>query len=197
MAGAVRDVEDVNRRSGPVALIEPAIRREIAHAGHAEPRAAGDDVVEQMFIGDVRAFDRYLQRVAQFSGAADMVDMAVGQPDLFDVDLGLLDRGLNFRDVPAGVDHDSLFGGFAPDHRAVLLEQRHRNDDRAGLCLGLGLVGSCLHNCRFLSCPHNADFWHAAKGKMDRSRVAARPRRTMFGIFGLRCHTGRLLCGVA
>jgi hypothetical protein len=75
------------------------------------------------------------------SGTVDVADAGVGQPDLFDVDVGLFDRGLNFRDVPAGVDHDSLFGGFAPDHRAVLLKQRHRNDDRTGLCLGFGFLG--------------------------------------------------------
>src|SRR5665647_876072 len=62
-------------------------------------------------------------------GAADMVDMAVGQPDLLDRHIRLLDRGQNFRNVAAGVDHHGLFGGLAPYQRAVLLEQRHRNDD--------------------------------------------------------------------
>ena len=67
-----------------------------------------------------------------------MVDMAVGQPDLFNGDAGLLDRFLNLRHVAAGVDHHGLLGGFAPDDGAVLLEQRHRHDDGAGLGLGLG-----------------------------------------------------------
>jgi len=118
-----------------IAFIEPAVRREIAHAGHAEPRAAGYHIVEQELVGDVRAFDRHFQRVAQLGGAADMVDMTVGQPDFFHRHIGLRDRGLNFRNVPAGVDHHGLFGGLAPDQCAVLLKQRHRDDDGASFCL--------------------------------------------------------------
>ena len=71
----------------------------------------------------------------KFGGAADMVDMAVGQPDLLDRDAGLLDRRQDLRHVAAGVDHDGLLGRLVPDDGAVLLEQRHRNDDRAGLRL--------------------------------------------------------------
>src|ERR1035437_10244081 len=71
---------------------------------------------------------------------SDMCDMAVGQPDLFDGDIGLLDRGPDFRNVPAGIDHGSLFGGFAPYQGAILLKQRHRNDDGAGFGPGFGLL---------------------------------------------------------
>ena len=67
-----------------------------------------------------------------------MIDMAVGQPDLFHGDTGLLDRFQNLRHIAAGVDHDRLLGGLAPDDGAVLLKQRHRHDDRAGLGFGLG-----------------------------------------------------------
>jgi hypothetical protein len=69
-----------------------------------------------------------------------MVDMAVRQPDLFDRDAGLLDRFQNLGNVPAGIDHHGLLGRLVPDDGAVLLEQRHRHDHRAGLRLGLGFV---------------------------------------------------------
>jgi len=69
-----------------------------------------------------------------------MVDMAMGQPDLLDGNAGLLDRFQNPRNVPAGVDHHSLLGRLVPDNGAVLLEQRHRHDHRAGLRLGIGFV---------------------------------------------------------
>src|SRR6266446_6842436 len=141
MAGAMQDVEGQRADRDPIALIEPAVRREIAHARDAEPRAAGHHIVEQEFVGDVGAFDRHLQRVAQLGGAANMVDVAVGQPDLLDPDIGLLDCRLNFRNVAAGVDHNGLPGGFAPDQGAVLLKQRHRDDDSAGFCLGFGFLG--------------------------------------------------------
>src|SRR5437588_703524 len=40
-----------------------------------------------------------------------MVDMAVGEPDLFNRDTGLLERGFDLRHVAAGVDHDGLLAG--------------------------------------------------------------------------------------
>ena len=88
----------------------------------------------------MRALDLHLQRVAQVGGAADMVDMAMGQPDLLDRDAGLLDRRQDLGNVPAGVDHHGLLGRLVPDDGAVLLEQRHRNDNRAGLGLGSAWV---------------------------------------------------------
>src|SRR5437016_13846875 len=104
MAGAMQDVEGEITDRDLIAFIEPAVGPEIAHAGHAEALAAAYDIVEQVLVGDVRAFDSDLQRVAQFRGAADMVDMAVGEPDLLDRDAGLLDRLQNLGNVPAGVD---------------------------------------------------------------------------------------------
>ena len=129
-----------------IAFVEPAVGPEIAHPGHAEALAAAHDIVEQVFVGDVRALDLHLQRVAQIGGAADMVDMAVGEPDLLDRDAGLLDRLQNLGNVPAGVDHHGLLGRLVPDDGAVLLEQRHRHDHRAGLGLGVGLgLGFVIH----------------------------------------------------
>ena len=136
----MQDVESEITDRDLIALVEPAVGPEIAHAGHAEALAAAHDIVEQVLVGDVRAFDSDLQRVAQFRGAADMVDMAVGEPDLLDRDGGLLDRLQNLGNVPAGVDHHSLLGRLVPDDGAVLLEQRHRNDHRAGFRLGLGFI---------------------------------------------------------
>jgi hypothetical protein len=94
----------------------------------------------------MRTFDLHLQRVAQVSGAADMVDMAVRQPDLFDGHAGLLDRFQNLGHVPAGVDHHGLLGRLVPDDGAVLLEQRYRHDHRAGFRLGLGFVIHAWHH---------------------------------------------------
>src|SRR5438552_210118 len=103
MAGTVQNVEGELADLDLLALVEPAVGAEIAHARDAEARAAGDDIVEQVFVGDVRAFDLHPERVAQFRSAADMIDMAVGDPDLLDRNTGLLDRLLNFRHVAAGV----------------------------------------------------------------------------------------------
>jgi len=77
MTGAMQQVEGQFADSDLIALIEPAIRREIAHAGHAETGAAGHHIVEQKLVGDVRTFDWNLQRVAQLRCTPDMVDMTV------------------------------------------------------------------------------------------------------------------------
>ena len=64
---------------------------------------------------------------------------------LFDGDAGLLDRLQDLRHVAAGVDYHGFLGRLVPDDGAILLEQRHRHDDCAGLRLslgsGLGLLG--------------------------------------------------------
>ena len=122
MAGTVQDFEGEIADRDLVAFVEPAVGPEIAHPGHAESLAAGYDVVEQILVGDVRALDLDLQRVTQLGGAADVVDMAMGQPDLLDRDAGLLDRCLNFGDVAAGVDHHGFLAGLVPDQGAILLE---------------------------------------------------------------------------
>src|SRR5205809_6504391 len=103
MAGAVQDVEGKVTDRDRIALVEPAVGAEIAHAGHAEALAAAHDIVEQKFVGDMRALDLDLKRVAQFRSAADMVDMAVRQPDVLNRYAGLLDRLLDFGNVRAGV----------------------------------------------------------------------------------------------
>ena len=57
-----REGQFANRNG--IAFLEPAVGREIAHAGHAKACAARDDVIQQRFVGDVRAFDRHFQRIA-------------------------------------------------------------------------------------------------------------------------------------
>src|ERR1044072_7860775 len=95
VAGAMQDVESDIADLTLLSLVEQAVGSEIAHAGDAEALSGGDDVVEQIFVGDMRAFDLDAERVAQFSGAADMIDMAMRDPDLLDRHAGLLDRLLN------------------------------------------------------------------------------------------------------
>src|ERR1700684_1401327 len=101
MAGAMQDVEAELANRDLVTLAEPAIRREIAHAGHAETGAACDHIVAQMLVLNMRSLDRHLEPIAQLGGAADMIDMAMGQPDFLDIDIGLLDRGLDLGNVAA------------------------------------------------------------------------------------------------
>jgi len=70
--------------------------------------------------------------------AADMIDMAVRDPDLVDRDAGLLDSGEDLRNVPARIDHDSMHGRGVPQQGAVLLKGGDRHDQGASLCWFLG-----------------------------------------------------------
>src|SRR5438046_7531803 len=74
MAGAMKNVEGELADRNLLALVEPAVGPEIAHAGHAEALAAGDHVLEQIFVGDMRPLDFHTQRVAQLGGAAELRD---------------------------------------------------------------------------------------------------------------------------
>ena len=84
----------------------------------------------------LRALERYPSRTAfawpggslSYRGATDMIDMAVGQPDRLDADIGVVDRRQDFRDVAARIDHHGLPGRLAPQQRAVLLERRDGKD---------------------------------------------------------------------
>ncbi len=59
-----------------------------------------------------------------------MVDVTVGQQDLFDCDLRLLGRGLQSRQIAAGIDERPGHRLGAPQKGAVLLQRRHRDDCR-------------------------------------------------------------------
>jgi hypothetical protein len=78
----------------------------------------------------VRAFNLHAQLLGQHRRLAAMVDMAVRDQDLLDLDAGLLGRGFELRQVAARIDERALVGRGAPEERAVLLERRHGNDRR-------------------------------------------------------------------
>jgi hypothetical protein len=142
--GAVQDIEIEAADADAVAFLEPAVRCEIAHSGHAEPFATLHHGIQQKPVVDVRPDDLDLQRVAQFGRAADMVDVAVRQPDRLDIDVRLGNGVLDQRYVTAGIDHHRLASGFVPQQHAVLLEQGDGNDDRACRSGGLGCGLSLL-----------------------------------------------------
>src|SRR6202034_1224628 len=63
----------MSKVNSPIWTCSPSsVRREVAHTGHAESRAARHHIVEQEFVCDMRTFDRHLKRVAQLGSAADM-----------------------------------------------------------------------------------------------------------------------------
>ena len=59
---------------------------------------------------------------AEFHGSADMVDVGVGDDDLFDLKIVFADYAEDVFDLVAGVDDHGFVGGFVTDYRAVALQ---------------------------------------------------------------------------
>ena len=128
VTGTVQHVEAVLAERHAVALAQPAIRRHVAH-GEAVGAPLLLQPLQQELVALVRPLDRHVaQPFAQFIGAAGMIQMAVGQPDALNRHAGLLDRPHDPIHVAAGIHHDRLLAGIIPQHRAVLLERRDRDD---------------------------------------------------------------------
>src|SRR5579872_1215260 len=151
VTGAVQNIEVQFADANLIVFLEPAVWSEVAHTRNAKAHPARHHIIEQELVGDMRALDSHFERIAQFRRASHMVDMAVGQPDFIDRDAGLLDRGLNLRNVATGIDHDRLHARGTPQQGAVLLEQRDRDDDGTGFRLGLGFLRHASHNADFSS----------------------------------------------
>ncbi len=112
-------------------------------------------MIEQILIGEMWPLDRHFQFIAQLRGAADVVNMAVRDPDLLDRHVRLLDCSQDLRNVSTGIDNYSAARGVAPQQRAVLLEWRDRDDDCTGF--GVSIIGCVIH------ARHIADFFRCAK----------------------------------
>ncbi|PAV67639.1 hypothetical protein WR25_18649 [Diploscapter pachys] len=127
VAGGFVDVQLQVADAHRVAFDQPAVGFE-GDAGHAVILAVIVEAGEPEAVGLVRAFDRHVQLVSERLGLSRVVDMAVGEQDLFDRDARLRDRGLDTGQVAARIDDRCLHRLGAPDQRAILLEGRHLND---------------------------------------------------------------------
>jgi len=74
-----------------------------------------------------------------------MIDMAVGDQDLFDRDTGLRRRRLQLRQIAARIDERGLVGLGAPEECAILLQRRDGHD--RGLERGCGHGRGCGVQC--------------------------------------------------
>ncbi len=78
-----------------VALGEPAVREDVAHARHAEPCGLRLEAFEDELVARIGAFDRDgrarfgRERFLELGGAARVVDVAVGQKDALGADAEL------------------------------------------------------------------------------------------------------------
>ena len=138
MSGTVQHLELHPRDIDRIALDEPAVGRHRAHVGQAELARLILHPLDQRLVRLVRPLNRHAQRFRQLRRSADMVDMAVGDQDAFDLDVLRLQRVENGIDIAARIDDDAGLGLVIPKKRAVLGEGRDGNDRH--LELGHGVL---------------------------------------------------------
>ncbi len=131
MARAMENLEFMLAEGDLVALLQEAVRRDVAHAADVEHLAFGFDILEQEAIVLMRADHLDAERLPHLVGTAGMIDMAVRQPDGLEGNAVLAHRLQDDIDIAARVDHHALFGLRIEQDGAVLFERGHRND--AGL----------------------------------------------------------------
>ncbi len=137
---AVQYVEAVGAQGDRVALVQPAVRRDVA-GGEAEAGGLGFDALKQEQVALVGDLDRYGSRVAgalaqgrrQFGRAAGVVQMTMGKQDALDGDARLVDGSEDAVDLTARIDHQSELGCIIPQDGAVLLEWRYWHDSAPNL----------------------------------------------------------------
>ena len=120
MAGAMIDVQGELADRHLIAVMQPAIGLE-ALPRHVPALAILRQPVDPEPVILVRPLDRHAQVVGQHARLAAMVDMAMGDEQLFDRDAMLLRRLLEHRQVAAGIDEGAAHRVRAPEQRAILL----------------------------------------------------------------------------
>jgi sRNA-binding regulator protein Hfq len=87
----------------------------------------------------VRSHDGQIQIARQDGRATRVIDVRMGQPNLFEFQAPLLDLRQDQVEVTTWIDHGSLLGLIVPNQRAVLLKRRDRNGlvlKHAGISMG-------------------------------------------------------------
>src|SRR4051812_41609782 len=129
VAGAVAHVEGEVADVRGVAIVQPSRRLE-GPTGDAVLHPVLFEPFDPEAVLLMRTLDWHAEFVGEDASAAAMIDMAVGEQDLFDCDPGLLSRRFQPREISARIDERTAHRCRAPDERAILLQRRDRNDRR-------------------------------------------------------------------
>jgi len=130
VTGAMSNLKLNIAESDRIALLQPAVGHERPGFRKTELLGTGSQQIEPKPVFLMWAFDRYFQPVSQFPHAADMIDVAMGDQNFFDIDLHLIRRVENPVEIAARV-HDRRPTGFlAAQQRAVLGERSNWNNER-------------------------------------------------------------------
>src|SRR4029079_1377470 len=95
MPGTVQHIEFQLADLDLISLLQPTIGRDVLCIENAIAPAAFRRMLQEEQIVLLRPLDRYVQACLQIRGAAHMIDVPVGQPDLVYRGAGLRDSALN------------------------------------------------------------------------------------------------------
>ena len=112
----------------PVALMQPAVGRERLGGWEAEHLRLGGHLLDPEQIALMRPLDGDARAPRELRGGARVVEMRVGDEDLLEREPVALENRQHPRQLTARVDDGRAARGLAPQHRAVLLERRDRDD---------------------------------------------------------------------
>lgn len=127
MAGGVKDLGGVRSGGDGFSGGDAAIDFHFAGRGNADPRGLHVEHFEQGVVVLVQK-NRSARGGAELHGSADMVDVSVGDHDLLDLQIVLLDQSLDVFDVIAGVDDHGFAGGVVADDGTIALERADGED---------------------------------------------------------------------
>ena len=122
VTGAMTHLQRVLAQRHGVALVQPTRGREGARRRKAVVGRGLRQAINPKLIALVWADDGQAKLVGQVGCGACVVDVRVGEPDLFKRHAQLFARIFQHRQVATGVDDGTLHGVIAPDDGAVLLE---------------------------------------------------------------------------
>ena len=144
VAGAVQHVETDRPHLDPVAVLQPPVGRERQHRRKAEQLSLLRQDVEPELFFALRPDDGNAERVAQFHRRTDVVEVAVGEQDFFQIEPArshfrqqalCLAAGIDQRGAAIGVPHQGavlLIRGDGENGKfhAAIIPPRHHSTNR-------------------------------------------------------------------
>ena len=121
VAGSVEDLGGERSGGDRFSGRDAAVDFDFARGAHADPRSLHVQHFQKSIIVLVEQ-NGSAGGGAEFHGSANVVDVGVGDDDLFDLEIVLADESENVVDVVAGIDHHGLVGSLVADDGAVALE---------------------------------------------------------------------------
>ena len=127
VAGGVQDAGSDGAGGDGFSGGDAAVDFDLSWGGYADPGGLHVEHFQKSVVVLVEQ-DGGAGRGSEFHGSADVVDVGVGDDDLFDLEIVFADQGQDVIDVVAGVDDHGFVGGLVADDRAVALQRADGED---------------------------------------------------------------------